>query len=322
MNFQDLQSINDSKFYLDQAFKKSKLYGERVFAKSSGEQLNRVIRTESEKLKEFTKVLKEYMENIVKKFPNIDNLPEVYTELIRLTLDYDQLKKSLGALTWLNKRLHEMSYLYLKSLKACETKTAVQKVMNGYYGRVSSMMRQVDKSLKYIEDARKIMKQYPTLKTDLYTVAITGFPNIGKSTLLSKLTPAKPEIKDYAFTTKQINQGYANYGMRKVQFVDTPGVLDRSKMNNIELQAYLVLKYLVNLVIYVIDLTEPYPLKQQEELLKKLKEYDKPVVIYLSKTDIIPKERYEKAKRKYKAVCTIEDLNKKIEKGMKEYYFE
>jgi nucleolar GTP-binding protein len=322
MNFQDLQSINDSKFYLDQAFKKSKLYGERVFARSSGEQLNRIIRTESEKLKEFTKVLKEYMDNIVKKFPNIDSLPEVYTELIRLTLDYDYLKKSLGALTWLNKRLNELSYSYLKSLKTCETKSNVQKVMNGFYGRVSSMMRQVDKNLKYIEDARKIMKNYPTLKTDLYTVAITGFPNIGKSTLLSKLTPAKPEIKDYAFTTKQINQGYANYGLRKVQFVDTPGVLDRSKMNNIELQAYLVLKYLVNLIVYVIDLTEPYPLKKQEELLKKLKEYDKPIIVYLSKTDIIPKAIFEKAKKKYRAVTTLEDLNKKMEKNMKEFYFE
>ena len=140
--------------------------------------------------------------------------------------------------------------------------------------------------------------------------------------MLAKLTPAKPEIQNYAFTTKQINQGYANYGMRKVQFVDTPGVLDRSKMNNIELQAFLVLKYLVNLIIYVIDLTEPYPIKQQEELLKKLKEQDKPMIIYLSKTDIISKEIYEKAKRKYKAVTTIEDLNKKIVKQMKEFYFE
>jgi nucleolar GTP-binding protein len=322
MNFQDLQSINDSKFYLDQAFKKSKLHGEHVFARSSGEQRNRIVRAESEKLKVFTKTLREYMDNIVKKFPNIDNLPEIYTELIRLTLDYDLLKKSLGSLTWMTKRLDELSLVYLKSLKSCEDKKAVQKVMNGYYGRVSSMMRQVDKSLKYIETARWTMKHYPTLKTDLYTVAITGFPNIGKSTLLSKLTPAKPEIQDYAFTTKQINQGYANYGIRRVQFVDTPGVLDRSKMNNIELQAFLVLKYLVNLIIYVIDLTEPYPIKKQEELLKKLKEHDKPIIIYLSKTDILPKEVYEKAKKKYRAVTNIDDLNKKIEKNMKEHYFE
>jgi nucleolar GTP-binding protein len=322
MNFQDLQSVNDSKFYLDQAFKKSKLHGEHVFARSSGDQLFRIKKTETEKLKVFTKVLREYMDDIVKKFPNIDNLPEIYTELIRLTLDYDFLKKSLGSLSWITKRLDELSVQYLGSLKRCDHKDEITKVMGAYYGRVGSLMRQVDKSLKYIEEARWTMKQYPTLKTDLFTVAITGFPNIGKSTLLSKLTPAKPEIKDYAFTTKQINQGYATYGSRKVQFVDTPGVLDRSKTNNIELQAFLVLKYLVNLIIYVIDLTEPYPIKQQEELLKKLKEHDKPIVVYLSKADIIDEKSIAKARKKYKAISTLDELNKKIEKGMKEHYFD
>jgi len=322
MNFQDLHSVYDSKHYLDQAFKKSKLHGEHVFARSSGEQMFRIMKTESEKLKVFTKVLREYMDEIVKKFPNIDNLPEIYTELIRLTLDYDLLKKSLGSLTWVTKRLDELSVQYLGSLKRCEDRDDIKKIMGGYYGRVSSLMRQVDKSLAYIEEARRTMKNYPTLKTDLFTVAITGFPNIGKSTLLAKLTPAKPEIQNYAFTTKQINQGYANYGLRKVQFVDTPGVLDRSKMNNIELQAFLVLKYLVNLIIYVIDLTEPYPIKKQEELLKKLKEYDKPIIVYLSKTDIIDKSIYDKAKKKYKAVVTIDELNKKIEKALKEHYFD
>jgi nucleolar GTP-binding protein len=322
MNFQDLHSVNDSKFYLDQAFKKSKLHGEHVFARSSNDQITRIIKTESEKLKVFTKTLKEYMDDIVKKFPNIDNLPEIYTELIRLTLDYDYLKKSLGSLTWTTKRLDELSSKYLVYLKKCERKDEVNTIMKGYYGRIGSVMRQVDKNLKYIEESRKIMKNYPTLKTDLFTVAITGFPNIGKSTLLSKLTPAKPEIQNYAFTTKQINQGYAMYGQRKIQFVDTPGVLDRSKMNNIELQAFLVLKYLVHLVVYVIDLTEPYPIKQQEELLEKLKEQDKPIIIYLSKADIIDEKSIAKAKRKYKAVSTIEDLNKKLEKAMKEHYFE
>ncbi len=322
MNFQDLHSVSDSKFYLDQAFKKSKLHGEHVFARNSSEQIIRITKTESEKLKVFTKTLKEYMDDIVKKFPNIDNLPEIYTELIRLTLDYDYLKKSLGALTWTTKRLDELSAKYLGYLKKCERKDDVTAVMKGYYGRIGSVMRQVDKNLKYIEEARKIMKNYPTLKTDLFTVAITGFPNIGKSTLLSKLTPAKPEIQNYAFTTKQINQGYANYSNRRVQFVDTPGVLDRSKMNNIELQAFLVLKYLVHLVVYVIDLTEPYPIKQQEELLEKLKEEDKPIIIYLSKADIIDEKSIAKARRKYKAVSTLEELNKKIEKAMKEHYFE
>ena len=93
-------------------------------------------------------------------------------------------------------------------------------------------------------------------------------------------------------------------------------------MNNIELQAFLVLKYLVNLIIYVIDLTEPYPIKKQEELLKKLKEHDKPIIVYLSKADIIDEKSIAKARKKYKAISTLEELNKKIEKALKEHYFD
>ena len=281
-----------------------------------------MIRTESEKLKVFNKTLTEFLDAIVKKFPSVDNLPEFYNELLRLTVDYDYLKKSLGSLTWASGKLEELFRSYSKSLRSCQSRLDVNKLMKGYYGRTSSVMRQIDKFLKYIEESRKIMKNYPTLKTDLFTVAITGFPNIGKSTLLSKLTPAKPEIRDYAFTTKNLNQGYADYGLRKVQFVDTPGVLDRDKTNAIESQAYLVLKYLVHLIVYVIDLTEPYPLKQQEELLKKLKDLDKPIIIYLSKTDIIDPKIFAKAKKKYKAVISVDELNKKIEKAIKGHYFE
>jgi len=320
MNFQDLQKIEDYQFYLDQAFKQSKKHGNMIFLKSNGDMFSRVMKSEQEKLKLFSKTLMSYMDNIYKKFPSIDGLPEIYSELVRLTLDYDFLKKSLGSLKWLSEKIHEISGYYMRRLRSCRSEDQVKRVMNEYYGRTSSLMKQVSKHLKYIEDARKIMKNYPTLKTDLYTIAIAGFPNIGKSTLLAKLTPAKPEIKDYAFTTKQLNQGYAWYGARKIQFVDTPGVLDREKMNNIELQAYLIMKYLASLIIYVIDLTEPYPLKKQEELLKKLKEeHDTPIIVYLSKTDILEKAKFEKAKKKYRAVISVDELNKKIEKSIKNY---
>jgi nucleolar GTP-binding protein len=309
-------------FYLDQAFKKSKKQGEIVFPRTSGEQISRIKRTEIEKLKVFSKTLVDYMANIVDKFPSIDNLPEIYNELVRLTLDYDKLKLSLGSISWAKEQILIMSAKYTRVLKSAESKVEVDTTMKSFYGRISSIMKQINKNLLYVEESRKVMKNYPTLKTDLFTVCITGFPNIGKSTLLSKITPAKPEIKNYAFTTKKLNQGYSTFEHRKVQFIDTPGVLNREKMNNIELQGYLVLKYLTNLIVYVIDLTEPYPIKIQEKLLKDLKNYDKPIIVYLSKSDIISEEIITKAKKKYKAVANLDDLKKKIEKAIKEHYFE
>jgi nucleolar GTP-binding protein len=322
MNFQDLAKIEDASWYLDKAFKHARLMGEKVFPSTSGDPFSRMKTTEFEKLKTFSITLTGDFENIVKKYPSIDNMPEFYLELLRATLDYDFLKQSLGAINWAESSLKKMWKSYEWHIKKSPDKKSLQKTIKEYYGRMSSIVKQVDKNLQYLDESRTMMRSYPTLKTDLFTVVITGFPNIGKSTLLSKITPAKPEIKNYAFTTKGLNQGYATYGFRKVQFVDTPGVLNRTKRNAIEEQAYLVMKYLANLVVYIIDLTETYDLKKQETLLKELKEYDKPIIVYLSKSDIIDKKLIAKYKKKYAAVSTLDALNKKIKKALKEHYFE
>ena len=314
MNFQELHKIEDYKFYLDRAFKESKKKGHAIYLRSNGDKTSRIRTAEFEKIKVFGNEIKTQFDVITKNFPSIDSIPEFYQELIRNVLDYDKLKKSLGAIAWASQQTMLLTEEFQRKIKHTKTENEIKKIMNAYYGRASSVVKQIKENLSYVEEARRKMKEFPTIKTDLFTVAITGFPNIGKSTLLSKMTPAKPEIKNYAFTTKGLNLGYRRYGLYKVQFIDTPGVLARERKNIIEQQAYLVLKYVANIIIYVIDLTEPYPLKMQEKLLKELKQHDKPIIVYLSKTDILPKDVVATAKKKYKAYISLKELDKKIEK--------
>ena len=320
MNFHELNKVENASFYLDIAFRNSKKAGEHYFPKTTGDQFERAKKTELEKIKAFHTDINERLNKIIKNFPNIDALPEFYNELIRTTLEYENLKKSLGAINWAQNSITEFSHLYEKKVRRTRDIEFLRKAMKEFYGRVSSIVKQINKNLSYLEECRRTMKTYPAIKTDLFTVAITGFPNIGKSTLLSRITPAKPEIQNYAFTTKGINLGYTQFGIRKLQFIDTPGVLNRNKMNSIEQQAHLVLKYLANVIVYVIDLTEPYSLKEQEKLLKSLKDYDRPIIIYLSKSDIIEIKVMSAAKKKYKAVTTLDDLKKRLDKSIKEFY--
>lgn len=318
MNFQDLRKIEDYNFYLDRAFKESKNKGHTQYLRSNGDKTSRIRTAEYEKIRIFGNEIKTKFEAITKNFPSIDSMPEFYQELVRNSLDYNLLKKSLGAVAWVSQEIIKLSEEFQRKIKHSKNEIEIKKIMNSYYGRASSIVKQIKKNLAYIEESRRVMKNFPAIKTDLFTVAITGFPNIGKSTLLSRITPAKPEIKAYAFTTKGLNLGYAKIGIHKIQYIDTPGVLARDRVNAIEEQAHLVLKYVANLIVYVIDLTEPYPLKIQEKLLKELKEHDKPIIIYLSKTDILDKTIIAKAKRKYKACITLEELDKKISKNIKE----
>ena len=320
MNFQDLKKIEDYAFYLDRAFKEAKLAGHKRYLKSYGDKIARARTAEFEKIASFSKEIGSRLSGITKNFPSIDGMPEFYQELIHRTLDYSLLKQSLGAVAWARGAIEDIAGEHKKKLKHSRAEDEIKKIMNSFYGRASSIAKQIRGNLEYLEESRRKMLDFPAIKTDIFTVAIAGFPNIGKSTLLSRITPAKPKIKEYAFTTKGLNLGYARIGLHKIQCIDTPGVLAREKKNSIEEQAYLVLKYLADVIVYIIDLTETYPLKEQEKLLKGLKEYDKPIIVYLSKTDILDKAVVGKAKRKYKAVTNLDELNKKIEKNLKEKY--
>lgn len=158
------------------------------------------------------------------------------------------------------------------------------------------------------------MRTYPDVK-EMFTVCIYGFPNVGKTTLLNKLTGTKAEVAAYAFTTKSINSGYFTINEAKVQVLDVPGTLAREeKMNNIELQAELVRKELASVIIYVFDLSEQaqYAVKRQEQLFRKLGK-EKKVLVYFSKMDLMEADSLADYVKKYKPLDVVK-LKEKIGK--------
>ncbi|MBN1385432.1 50S ribosome-binding GTPase [Candidatus Woesearchaeota archaeon] len=321
MNFQGLSKIEKYQFYLDVAVKRAnKKAAAARLSKKRLDPLKKSKDIEREKLDEIKRSLVESLDMILRSFPSFDQLDEFYQELVRITLDYVALKKSLGSLNWAAGKIEEIHKIYIKKITGCRVIQDVNRFRQQFMGRISSILRQVSENLDYLEECRKIMREYPTIKTSLFTVAISGFPNVGKSTLLSRITTSRPEINTYAFTTKSLNLGYDMINHRRVQFIDTPGTLNRvDKMNNIEKQAYLAIKYVVHAIVFVFDLTESYPLADQHKLLMRMKGFDKPLLIYLSKTDLLHSGKVKDFVRgsDVRVVTSVADLRKEISR-MKE----
>lgn len=254
------------------------------------------------------RLIKEHLplQIITESFPSLDNLNEFYTQLLRITLDVDKLRKSLSTLHWAQDKIKDLVREYSFKIDRSQTSLEIKRQTQTCLGRISSVLKRAP--LPYLEESRKILREYPTIK-EMYTVAIAGFPNVGKSTLLSKLTTAKPEIKAYAFTTKKLNLGYCRKHPYTLQMIDTPGTLTRfNKMNSIEQQAYLALQYAAHLIVYVYDLTETsYPLADQEKLYSHIQELDKPMILYLSKTDLLDEKQIQDFLQKKPEALT--DLN-------------
>lgn len=130
----------------------------------------------------------------------------------------------------------------------------------------------------------------------LADVGLVGFPNAGKSTLLSTLTSAKPKIADYEFTTLKPNLGIVHYrDFRSFVMADIPGIIEGAAQGR-GLGHYFLRHIERNAVLlYLIPADAPDVKKEFDILRRELQEFnpellDKNYMIVLSKCDLLDDE--------------------------------
>ena len=159
------------------------------------------------------------------------------------------------------------------------------------YGRISSVVHKIEKDLDFLDFAKQSLRNMPTVDFDAISIVIAGFPNVGKSTLLTHITDAEPQVANYPFTTKGIQIGHFEKKWKHYQIIDTPGLLDRpiGDMNDIELNAMVALEHLADAILFIFDGSETcgYLLENQYNLLEEIKNvFDAPIIYLFNKMDI------------------------------------
>ena len=157
----------------------------------------------------------------------------------------------------------------------------------------------------------------------LADVGLVGFPNAGKSTLLSVITAAKPEIADYPFTTLTPNLGVVKYrDYRSFVVADIPGIIEGAHkgkglghrfLKHIERNAVL-------LVLIPADSEDHY--QEYVTLMNELREFNKELymkdkIIAISKSEMLDDELKEEVKREMKDV-TIHFFSSVAQQGLME----
>ncbi len=146
----------------------------------------------------------------------------------------------------------------------------------------------------------------------LADVGLVGFPNAGKSTLLSVLSAAKPEIADYAFTTLVPNLGIVSYrDNRSFVMADIPGIIEgASKGKGLGIRFLRHIERNSVLLFMVPADTNRSITEEYEILLNELEQYNpelmqKPRILAVSKSDMLDDELMDEMKRELPTIPTI-----------------
>ncbi|RZN65445.1 MAG: GTP-binding protein [Candidatus Methanoliparum thermophilum] len=284
MALQKIPYIPNETEIIDFAFKKA--------SKKANIQYNsgtRMFIIESDMITAVTNYISKMLSYIVQSYPDLDGLSEFYTRLIDLTVGVDRLKVSLSRISTANKTIKKLSRGYIKDLKKRGTNR--EGIRKEFYGRSVSIINGLSNDLYFLNEARKKLNKIPDINLDEPIIIVTGYPNVGKSTVVNIISTGRPTIASYPFTTKEIVAGHFYNGRDRYQVVDVPGILDRpdSKRNNMEWLAFLAIEQVNSIILFILDLTETcgYTVTEQIKLLNEIKQnFDRPMITVANKTDI------------------------------------
>ena len=141
----------------------------------------------------------------------------------------------------------------------------------------------------------------------LADVGLVGYPNVGKSTLISRISAAKPKIADYPFTTLEPNLGVVSIGEPPHEesyiVADIPGLIEGAHLG-----AGLGTQFLrhierTRLLVHLVDVSDasgrPDPVEDFKVIMGELRSFGhgldgKPMIVVASKTDVANPEKLKK----------------------------
>lgn len=243
------------------------------------------------------------LSQIIQDFPKLDDVHPFYADLMNVLYDKDHYKLALGQLNMARHLIDNVAKEYVRLLKYGDSLYRCKQLKKAALGRMATIIKRQASNLTYLEQVRQHLSRLPTIDPYTRSIILTGFPNVGKSSFMNKITRAEVEVQPYAFTTKSLFVGHTDYKYLRWQIIDTPGILDHplEDRNVIEMQAITALAHLRACVLYIMDISEQcgHTLEEQIHLYESIKPLfaNKPLMIVINKVDIIKLEELDDARK-------------------------
>ena len=221
-------------------------------------------------------ILLRHLRKRTQPFRVLSDLSPFTRSLLKERLGEGTLERSLSRLRVAQERMISFRTEEERRIPGLTERDAMADAVRRFYGRAASLIREVEPDLLRLDEAARLLKDRPALEGSLPAVVVTGFPNVGKSSLVGRLSSARPRVGPYPFTTVAVSLGHMTLGTEpKLQVVDTPGLLHDAgdTRHSAEREALLAMEAGQGLVLFLLDPTGScgWPLSRQEELLGRLR---------------------------------------------------
>lgn len=168
---------------------------------------------------------------------------------------------------------------------------------------------------QFAQEGRKGLERRIKLELKLIAdVGLIGLPNAGKSTLLSRISAARPKIANYPFTTLQPQLGIVEVGdYKRLVFADIPGIIEGAHRGTGLGNTFLRHIERTKIIVHLIDVSvKPDPLEAYHTIRKELdlfspKLSEKPEIIVINKVDVLDTETCQDI---------VNDLSEKLSKSL------
>lgn len=236
------------------------------------------------------------LSQILSDFPLLNDIHPFYADLINILYDRDHYKLALGQLNQARHLIDGVGKDFLRLLKYGDSMYRCQSLKKAALGRMCTIIKKLSPSLAYLEQVRQHLARLPSIDPSTRTLIVCGYPNVGKSSFMNKVTRANVDVQPYAFTTKSLFVGHTDYKYIRWQVIDTPGILDHplEDRNTIEMLSITALAHLQAAILFIIDISEQcgYTIEEQVKLFNSIKPLfvGKPLLIIVNKIDVVRPE--------------------------------